>query len=119
VSEGDADAGAPVSWFLIERGWKVLASDGSEVGTVDEVVGDSTHDIFDGLTIRSGLFEKPRYVPAEDVDRITVGRATLRLSAEQAKNLSPYDQPAPVEEIVPEGASWWTRLLDRLRGPRT
>ena len=30
----------PVSWLLVEPGWKVVASEGSEVGKVDEVVGD-------------------------------------------------------------------------------
>ena len=32
---------------------------------IEETVGDSTHDIFDGLTVGTGLLSKPRYVPAE------------------------------------------------------
>jgi hypothetical protein len=36
----------PVSWFVIEPGWKVVDADGEQVGTVDEVVGDSGDDIF-------------------------------------------------------------------------
>ena len=39
----------PVSWLMIEPGWKVFASDGAEIGSVDEVAGDDGHDIFDGL----------------------------------------------------------------------
>ena len=39
----------PVSWYVIEPGWRVEASDGDEVGRIAEVVGDSTKDIFDGL----------------------------------------------------------------------
>ena len=35
-----------VSWLLIEAGWTVLAADGTEVGKVDEVTGDSNADIF-------------------------------------------------------------------------
>jgi len=54
----------PVSWFLIERGWHVVGSDGSELGTVEETVGDSQLDIFDGLTVATGLLSKARYVPA-------------------------------------------------------
>src|SRR6266542_6727308 len=57
----------PVSWLLIQSGWKVYASDGSEVGEVDEVAGDDTEDIFDGLAIAMSSFGKPRYVPAEQV----------------------------------------------------
>jgi hypothetical protein len=41
----------PVSWLLIERGWEVVDADGQEVGKIEEAVGDSTHDIFNGLTI--------------------------------------------------------------------
>ena len=38
----------PVSWFLIEPGWRVEAADGSELGHVEEVTGDSNVDVFDG-----------------------------------------------------------------------
>jgi hypothetical protein len=41
----------PVSWLLIRPGWRVHAADGSEVGRVEEVTGDSSADIFDGLAI--------------------------------------------------------------------
>jgi hypothetical protein len=115
VTSGSGD---PVSWFVIERGWKVFAADGAEIGTVDETVGDSSHDIFDGLTVKTGMLEKPRYVPAEKVGTITDGRVELKLSADQARNLRPHDEPAPAERIVPEGGSWWTRFLDTFRRPR-
>lgn len=109
----------PVSWFVIERSWKVVTADGTEIGTVDETVGDSAHDIFDGLTVKTGLFDKPRYVPAEMVGTIIEGRIELKLSAEEARALRPYDQPAAVEAIVPAGGSWWARLLDSFRRPKT
>jgi hypothetical protein len=118
LSDGP-DPDTPVSWFLIERGWKVVAADGSEIGTIDETVGDSTHDIFDGLTVRTGVVAKPRYVPAEEIARITEGRVQLKLSADEAKNLRAYEEPAVQEEVVPEGGSWLTRLLDSFRRPRT
>jgi hypothetical protein len=44
-------AGDPVAWTMIEAGWNVVASDGADVGHVDEVTGDSTADIFNGLAI--------------------------------------------------------------------
>ena len=105
----------PVSWFLIERGWKVVAADDSDVGTVEETVGDSSRDIFDGLKIRTGLFGGSRYVAAEQVETITEGWIRLKLSAEEARDLRSYDEPAPAAQIVPVGASWWTRLLDSFR----
>ena len=41
----------PVSWFLVEKHWKVVGADGEEIGKVEEVVGDSSADIFSGLTV--------------------------------------------------------------------
>jgi len=92
----------PVSWLMIEPGWKVLASDGSEVGEIDEVVGDSSHDIFDGLAIATSAFGKPRYVPAEQVGEITEGTVRLSLSREQADRLGEYLEPATSAEIEPD-----------------
>lgn len=91
----------PVSWFLIERGWRVLDAGGDEVGRVEEIVGDSGIDIFNGLSISTGLLGSPRYVAAEDVAAITDGAVQLRLSGDDVKQLSAYDEPPPSEEFVP------------------
>jgi hypothetical protein len=61
----------PVSWLMIEKGWEVVDPDGKRVGKVDEVLGDTEADIWDGLTV-SG-----EYVAAEDVAEIVEGRITL------------------------------------------
>jgi hypothetical protein len=106
----------PVSWFLIEPGWKVVTADGAEVGEVAETVGDSTHDIFDGLTVRSGLWGKPRYVAAEAVTSIVEGTVRLKLSRDQVKYLRAYEEPPPSREVLPDGAPWTTRLLGWFRG---
>jgi sporulation protein YlmC with PRC-barrel domain len=41
----------PVSWLLIEPGWKVVAPDGKKVGKVDEVLADEPSGIFHGLVV--------------------------------------------------------------------
>ncbi|MGZ4258682.1 MAG: DUF2171 domain-containing protein [Gaiellaceae bacterium] len=89
----------PVSWFLIEAGWTVLAADGSEVGKVDEVTGDSNADIFDGLAISTSALGKPRYVPSEQVAEIVEGSVRLKLSPEQVEALGEYLEPATSAEI--------------------
>ena len=61
----------PVSWLMIEKGWEVVDASGERVGKVDEVLGDTEADIWDGLTV-SG-----KYVAAEDVATIVDGRITL------------------------------------------
>ena len=93
--------GDPVSWLLIKSGWKVLAADGSEVGEVDEVAGDETQDIFDGLAIATSVFGKPRYVPAEQIGEITQGAVRLSLTREQVEQLGEYLEPATSERIEP------------------
>lgn len=92
----------PVSWLMIRPGWKVFASDGSEVGAVDEIAGDDTVDIFDGLAIATSAFGEPRYVPAEQVGQILEGEVHLKLTAEQAKALGEYLEPATSAEIEPD-----------------
>ena len=105
--------GDPVSWLLIERGWEVVDSAGEPVGRIEDVVGDSSHDIFDGLSIATSLLGAPRYVPAEQVGEITEGRVTLKLSQAEVKRLGEYEEPPTSAEIEPEKAS----LLQRLEAP--
>jgi hypothetical protein len=91
-----------VSWLMIRTGWKVLAADGSQVGEVDEVAGDHTEDIFDGLAIATSAFGKPRYVAAEQVAEITDGTVRLSLTREQVDGLDEYLEPATSAEIEPD-----------------
>ena len=84
---------------MIDAGWKVLAADGSEVGKVDEVTGDSNADIFDGLAIATSALGKPRYVPSEQVAEIVEGTVRLKLSPEQVEALDEYLEPATSAEI--------------------
>ncbi len=92
----------PVSWYMIRTGWKVLAADGGEVGEVDEVAGDDSQDIFDGLAVATSAFGKPRYVPSEQVAEITDGSVRLSLTHEQVEQLSEYLEPATSAEIEPD-----------------
>lgn len=91
----------PVSWYLIEQGWEVVDSNGKTIGKVEETVGDSTLDIFDGLTVGTGLLSKPRYVPAELVGEIVDGRVALTIDSERFEQLDHYREPPPTEEIEP------------------
>jgi hypothetical protein len=91
----------PVSWLVIEPGWKVLDANGDEVGRVEEVVGDSGVDIFNGLSISKGLLGARRYVPAEVVGAITEGSVQLQLSGDAIDRLAEYDEPPPSEELRP------------------
>lgn len=61
----------PVSWLLVEPGWKVVDAQGRKVGKVDEVLGDEQVDIFHGLLV-SG-----KEILAERVGEIREGEIRL------------------------------------------
>jgi Uncharacterized protein conserved in bacteria (DUF2171) len=86
---------------MIERGWTVVAADGTEVGKVEETVGDSARDIFNGLTVATSFFGKARYVPAERVGEITEGRVELTLAPAEVERLGGYEEPPPSGQVVP------------------
>jgi hypothetical protein len=91
----------PVSWLMVEPGWRVVASDGVRVGRVDEVVGDTDTDIFNGLTVASGVIAAPKYVPAEAVRQIREGEVELTVSGREFERLQPRDGPGPRTELRP------------------
>jgi hypothetical protein len=95
----------PVSWLMIEPGWKVETSDGEEVGRVEEVTGDSNTDIFDGLSIALGMTRGQQYVPSEQVGEIVDGRVRLLLDRAEIERLGKFDEPAPQDRISPEKPS--------------
>ena len=91
----------PVSWLMIEPGWKVKASDGKDAGKVIELVGDSEDDIFNGLAISVGFFAKARYVPAERVTSIVEGEVHLDVSGSDIRRLDEFERPPASEKILP------------------
>jgi hypothetical protein len=107
----------PVSWFLIEPGWKVYDAAGEEVGSVDEVVGDSNDDIFNGLSISTSLLGRPRYVPSEQVARIAEDRVDLTISKAEIERLGEYEEPPTSAEILPEDAGAVRRTEAAVEAP--
>ncbi|HEU5476367.1 MAG TPA: DUF2171 domain-containing protein [Gaiellaceae bacterium] len=89
----------PVSWLMIKPGWKVYASDGTEVGEVDEVAGDDNQDIFNGLAIATTALGRPKYVPAERVTTITEGHIDLSLTRDQVEASEEFLEPPTSAEI--------------------
>ena len=91
----------PVSWFLVEHGWKVVAADGTALGSVEEVIGDSGKDIFNGVSVSPGLLKRPKYVPAERVAQIAEGEIRLALTKDEFDRLGEHDEPPASAEILP------------------
>jgi len=80
-------SGDPVSWLVIERGWKVTDAQGADTGRVAEVSGDEELDIFDGLVVETGLLGKRHYVPSEQVASITEGEVQLAVDGDDLDTL--------------------------------
>jgi uncharacterized protein YrrD len=89
----------PVSWIVIERGWAVVGAGGEELGTVDEVLGDSSADIFHGLTVSPGVFRSSRYVPSERVDAIFVELVRLDVTPNEFEELDEHEGTPVSAEI--------------------
>lgn len=107
----------PVSWLLIEPGWNVVDAESEKVGSVDEVVGDSSSDIFNGLSISTSVLGRPRYVAAEQVEQITEGSVQLKLSRDEVERLDEYEEPPTTAQILPEGAGAARRLEAAVEAP--
>lgn len=98
---------------MIEPGWRVETSDGTEVGRVEEVTGDSNSDIFDGLSVASSALAAPRYVPAEQVGEITDGIVHLTVDASAFGKEVAYEEPPEAVEVSSEKASPLARAETR------
>jgi hypothetical protein len=84
----------PVAWTIVERGWAVAASDGSEVGKVDKVLGEPEADIFDGLAAGAGTV-------LEQVGAIEEGTVHLTIDADAYGRLTSYEEPPPGGRFLP------------------
>ncbi|MFM8527693.1 MAG: PRC-barrel domain containing protein [bacterium] len=64
------ELGEPTSYFALEGGTDVFASNGEKVGTVVRVFRDEAADIFDGLQIALLPLGRNVYAVADLVDEI-------------------------------------------------
>ena len=109
----------PVSWFLIEHGWKVVGPDGREIGKVEEVVGDTGEDIFNGLAVSTGFTHRPRYVPSEQVREITEGQVRVAVSDDELHRPGEFEEQPASLEIGSDKASAVDRVADVFTDPES
>jgi len=107
----------PVSWLLIEPGWRVEASNGTELGRIEAVTGDENRDIFDGVAVASSMIAHPRYVASESVGEIVEGTVTLTIDAAAFEQLPEYVAPPEAVQIEPEKASVLERATTSFENP--
>jgi sporulation protein YlmC with PRC-barrel domain len=90
---GVVDEGHAIHYNAVERGTPVYASDGTQVGTVDQVVDNYREHILDGVVIR-GTDGKNRFVDGPEVARTFERAVQLTISAEEASALPPPERGA-------------------------
>ena len=82
------DDGAAIHYTAVERGTPVYASDGTEVGKVDQVVDNYREHILDGVVIETNDGEI-RFVDGPEVSRTAERGVTLTIDPEAVAKLPP------------------------------
>jgi hypothetical protein len=105
-----------VAWTGVEPGWRVVASDGVDAGTVKQAVGDRDADIFEGFAIDVGS-GGTRFLAHDQIESFVPEAVHTRLSGPELRELPLHDAPESVRiEADPatlreDGRPWWRRLL--------
>jgi len=101
-----------VSWKAIEKGARVDASDGQELGKVVEIAGDSEADIFSGLVVSLSRLRSNRFLPSERVTRIWPDWVSTSIASDQVESLPEYKEPV-AERWQPRAPGFLSRLFGR------
>jgi hypothetical protein len=88
------DDGHAVHYTAVERGTRVFAADGAEVGTVDSILDNYTEHIFDGIVMRA-TDGSLRFIDAPEVARTAERAVTLTITTAEAAELPPPEQGPP------------------------
>ena len=104
------DDGVAIAYDVLRRGTPVVDKDGSQVGTVHEVLDNAREHIFDGIVVSTS--DGRRFVDAPEVGRITDQRVTLTIDAAAVRALPEPDSPAaaPVAGTESFVGRWRKRL---------
>ena len=78
------------SWRTIRYGGTMAGADGTSLGTIVEVLGSDSEDIFHGLRVQLHGEHNDRVVPADDVTTITPEGVGTDLAAEDVAALQTY-----------------------------
>jgi hypothetical protein len=86
------DDGPAIHYAAVQRGTPVYAADGTQVGTVDQVVDNYREHILDGFVIDTG--DGLRFVDAPEVARTAERGVTLTIQPDHVGELPPPESGA-------------------------
>lgn len=91
--------GDPISYLALGKGADVISSDGERIGEVEQVLGDESTGIFDGVIIDTRLGPGGiRFVDAPQVDECRENAVILSISTAEAERLpEPSANPSVLE----------------------
>ena len=104
---GDDD-GYPIHYAAVKRGTPVFASDGQQVGVVDEMVDNFREHILDGFVIEMSNGDL-RFVDAPEVARTAERAVRLTIDSAAAAQLPTPETGAP--EFSPRRSGRLGKLL--------
>ncbi len=84
------DEETAVAWKAVPRHAVVVAGDGTELGTVEEILGDEEEDIFHGVALKRAEDGEPVEVPAGRITKMTMEHVVTDLTQDEAKALPAY-----------------------------
>jgi hypothetical protein len=88
------DDGYPIHYAAVKRGTPVYASDGQQVGKIDEVVDNYQERILDGFVIET-TDGQLRFVDAPEVARTAERAVRLTIDSDAAAQLPSPEKAAP------------------------
>jgi hypothetical protein len=121
----DLDLGQPIAYVLLAEGTPVFAHDGGRIGVVEDIVGDLSADVFDGILIHTTPLPGNHLVARSDqIEELRERGVLLRVDrtalepareAPRAAAAASGDDDPPSE---PPLHAWLRRAVDRLAGRR-
>lgn len=90
---GVDDEGHAIHYSAVARGTPVYASDGVDVGVVEQVVDNYREHILDGIVFRTRDGEI-RFVDGPEVERTFERAVTLSIDSQHVRTLPPPDRGA-------------------------
>jgi hypothetical protein len=104
----DEDDGYPIHYAAVKRGTPVYASDGRQLGVIDEIVDNYRERILDGFVIE-GTDGALRFVDAPELARTAERAVRLTIDSAAAAQLPPPEKGAP--EFSPRRSGRLGKLL--------
>ena len=102
------DDGYPIHYAAVKRGTPVYASDGKQVGVIDEVVDNYRERILDGFVVEDSSGEL-HFVDAPEVARTAERAVRLTIDSAVVAQLPPPEKAAP--EFSPRRSGRLGKLL--------